>query len=190
MRGREESPSGSYGAPENQVLPRRADSASFGKDAALLVPLHKCRVQRRFHLRGSAQQGYASALPGRNPVRGPSICAAMWRVRRGREVPGKERNARRDKTSHERHNRIVHCTVTECSIPAAANLSPRRLTAILHRSNRSAAGPVLTPANPPEKCCFPPCRAHDVKGPHPLAGQRSRISRYWKDRKAPRYRHP
>ena len=33
--------------------------------------------------------------------------------------PGKTENARRDNKPHERHNRIVHCTVTECPIPAA-----------------------------------------------------------------------
>jgi hypothetical protein len=36
-----------------------------------------------------------------------------------REETGKTENARGDSKSHERHNRIVHCTVTECPIPAA-----------------------------------------------------------------------
>src|SRR5690348_1317245 len=92
MRGREEAPSGSYGAPELPMLPRRADSASFGKDATLWSRCTACGVQRGFRLRGGAQQGYASALPGRNsenPVRERTICAAIWRERRGREVPGK-----------------------------------------------------------------------------------------------------
>jgi hypothetical protein len=43
--------------------------------------------------------------------------------------------------------------VTECPIPAAAEaLNPRRLTAYVHRNNRSAAWPVITPAeNLPKK---------------------------------------
>src|SRR5580698_1757343 len=51
--------------------------------------------------------------------------AAEVRKRDERKAPGKTEHARGDSKSHERHNRIVHCTVTECSIPAACKPSPR-----------------------------------------------------------------
>jgi hypothetical protein len=44
---------------------------------------------------------------------------AERRKRDARDLSGKSENARRDSKSHERHNRIVHCTVTECPNPAA-----------------------------------------------------------------------
>jgi hypothetical protein len=44
---------------------------------------------------------------------------AETRKRDEREASGKAEKARGDSKSHERHNRIVHYTVTECPIPAA-----------------------------------------------------------------------
>jgi len=44
---------------------------------------------------------------------------AEKRKRDERKAPGNAENAHGDSKPHERHNRIVHYTVTECPIPAA-----------------------------------------------------------------------
>jgi len=69
------------------------------------------------------------------------------RERESRKPPGKAENARGDSISHERHNRIVHCLVTECPIPDASNTCVAALQPeFLHRIHRSAAWPAFTPA--------------------------------------------
>jgi hypothetical protein len=45
--------------------------------------------------------------------------AAEKRKRDESKAPGNAENAHGDSKPHERHNRIVHYTVTECPIPAA-----------------------------------------------------------------------
>src|ERR1700728_394516 len=138
-RGKEERPSGSCGAPvllggATFVLapPRSERGLRFDYGCT------KIRVQCRFFLARNRATGLRfrfakpflgriETLPQRQPVclpvndhRGERSWMAEGRERRRREASGKAQNARGDSKSHERHNRIVHCLMTGCSIPAAA----------------------------------------------------------------------
>src|SRR5690348_16624528 len=121
-RGREEAPSGSYGAPELPMVAAQSRFRLVRKGRHALVPLHCVRSAVRISLARRRATGlrfrftwpeFGESGQGTNDLRGD-----MARAER-KGSTGKRTNARRDKTSHERHNRIVHCTVTECSIPAA-----------------------------------------------------------------------
>ena len=126
------------------VLPRKVRPASFGTGfPAIVTAAQKTWVQCRFLLARKAVTGLRFRftwpvseeiliLPARRTGSPAGLKPGRWiaagrRCGRGkdREAAGKARNARRDNKSRERHNRIVHCIVTECSIPAAAKSEVR-----------------------------------------------------------------
>jgi hypothetical protein len=98
----------------------------------------KSGVQRRFSLARKVVRGLrfrftwadlrAIELPMPLPVclpgsvkkkRSRGVDHAAEKRKRDERKAGNAENAHRDSKSHERHNRIVHYTVTECPIPAA-----------------------------------------------------------------------